>query len=311
MGCVSRPPNSNFNDFLSELRGIIKTLPKTVTYLMGDFNLDLHKSESSSNVEAFKEFFISEGLFPVISLATHHNPSTKSKSCIDNIFTNRVETINQSGVVVNNGTAHSPIFSTSKLNYDLKPNKKEKITQYYSFSNRNTDSFVRKLEENYDSLIGDDPSNPTNFSTFFEKYKEYLDDTCKLAVPKKTVRNIINNPWITDSIISAIDKKDYFYSNWKSTCTKKDPDGDRSIHKNFSDYRRILKHIISDEKSKYHNKKFVNASGDPKKTWLLINQLRGKQRRTMKAVFIIDNKRIIERRVIANEFNKYFVSLAS
>ena len=64
-------------------------------------------------------------------------------------------------------------------------------------------------------------SNPTNFSTFFEKYKEYLDDTCKLAVPKKTVRNIINNPWITDSIISAIDKKDYFYSNWKSTCTKR------------------------------------------------------------------------------------------
>ena len=157
VGVVYRPPNSNFNDFLSELRGIIKTLPKTVTYLMGDFNLDLHKSESSSNVEAFEEFFISGGLFPVISLATHHNPSTKSKSCIDNIFTNRVETINY---------------------------------------------------------------------TFFEKYKEYLDDTCKLAVPKKTVRNIINNPWITDSIISAIDKKDYFYSNWKSTCTKKDPDGD-------------------------------------------------------------------------------------
>ena len=106
-------------------------------------------------------------------------------------------------------------------------------------------------------------------------------------------------------------KKDDLYSNWKSTCTKKNPDGDRSIHKNFSDYCRILKHIILDEKSKYHNKKFVNASGDPKKTWQLINQLCGKQRRTMKDVFIIDNKRIIDRRVIANEFNKYFVSLAS
>ena len=31
----------------------------------------------------------------------------------------------------------------------------------------------------------------------------------------------------------------------------------------------------------------------------------------MKPVFIIDNERIIERRVIANEFNKYFVSFAS
>ena len=54
---------------------------------MGDFYLDLHRSESSSNVEAFEQFFISEGLFPVISLATHHNKSAKSKSCIDNIFT--------------------------------------------------------------------------------------------------------------------------------------------------------------------------------------------------------------------------------
>ena len=118
-------------------------------------------------------FFISEGLFPVISLATHHNPSAKSKSCIDNIFTNRVETISQSGVVVNCGTAHSPIFSLSKLNYDLKPIQKENITQYYNFSNKNTDCFVRKLEENYESLMCSDPSNPPNFSTFFDKYKEY------------------------------------------------------------------------------------------------------------------------------------------
>ena len=55
----------------------------------------------------------------------------------------------------------------------------------------------------------------------------------------------------------------------------------------------------------------INASGDLKKTWLLINQLRRKQRRTLKAANIIDNKRIIERKVIANEFKKYFVSLPS
>ena len=61
---------------------------------------------------------------------------------------------------------------------------------------------------------------------------------------KKTVRNLINNPWITDSIILAIDKKDDLYSNWKSTCTKKDPVGDRII----------LKDIITDEKKKYHDK---------------------------------------------------------
>ena len=68
----------------------------------------------------------------------------------------------------------------------------------------------------------------------------------------------------------------------------------------FSDYRRILKNVITDEKKKYHDKKFLNAPGDPKKKWQIINQLRGKQKRTIKAVYIIENQRIIDRRVIEN-----------
>ena len=48
-----------------------------------------------------------------------------------------------------------------------------------------------------------------------------------------------------------------------------------------------------------------------KKTWKIINEIRGKNNQTIKPQFIIDNKRIVERRIIANEFNKYFVSLAS
>ena len=312
VGVVYRPPNSNFQEFISDLKNIIKALPKGITYILGDFNLDLHKVESNTNIEAFEELFISEGLFPVISLATHYHQSTKSKSCIDNIFTNNIEDITKSGVIESFGSAHSHIFATSKLNFDLRPNRKEKITQYYNFSQKNTDAFLKKLEENIDFLSGLEPQTELpNFSTFFGNYTKYLDETCKLMVPKKTVRNIINNPWITDSIILAIDKKEELYSEWKSTCTKKDPDGDRNLHKVFSDYRRTLKHIINFEKKKYHNQKFTDASGNPKKTWEIINQLRGKQKRSMKPIFIIENKRIIERRTIANEFNKYFVSIAS
>ena len=136
VGVVYRPPSGSHQDFLNDLKNIIRTLPKTITYLMGDFNLDLHKGETSSHVELFEEFFISEGLFPVISIATHQNPSTKNKSCIDNIFTNDIEAINQSGIIESFGTAHLPIFSTSRLNYDSKPNKREKIAQYYCFSKK-------------------------------------------------------------------------------------------------------------------------------------------------------------------------------
>ena len=277
---------------------------------MGDFNLDLHKSDSNSNVEAFEELFLSVGLFPVNSLATHRNKSSKGESCIDNIFTNSIENVTSSGVISCFGSAHSPVFATSKQNFDSKPHKKEKITQYYSFSQSNTDAFVEKLHENYNDRIGSDSDKLPNFSMFFDSYNKYLDETCKLSAPKCTVRNAINNHWITDSIIQSIERKEELYRKWKGTCSKQKPDGDRDVNKTFSDYRRALKHIINFEKKKIHNKKFSEATGDPKKTWQLINQLRGKQKKSMNPVFIIDNKRIIERRVIATEFNKYFISIA-
>ena len=40
-----------------------------------------------------------------------------------------------------------------------------------------------------------------------------------------------------------------------------------------------------------------------------INELRGKKRREIKPNFVINNERVINRRIIANEFNKYFASI--
>ena len=42
-----------------------------------------------------------------------------------------------------------------------------------------------------------------------------------------------------------------------------------------------------------------------------MNQLRGKDKRAIKPSFVINNVRLNERRAIAQEFNKYFMSIAS
>ena len=47
-----------------------------------------------------------------------------------------------------------------------------------------------------------------------------------------------------------------------------------------------------------------------KKTWKLINELRGKKRVPTKPIFKIENEVVHDRRIIANKFNEYFVSLA-
>jgi hypothetical protein len=61
----------------------------------------------------------------------------------------------------------------------------------------------------------------------------------------------------------------------------------------------------------YFTGKLLETKGNSKKTWELINRIRGKQQRQIKPLFTIDNEKVTNRRIIANEFHKYFVSLAS
>ena len=253
---------------------------------------------------------LSENLHPCISLKTHQRANQEG-TCIDNILCNQIEIIQHSGVISDQGSFHSPVFSLASIDFDSAKNSKVKQTQHYSFSKKNTDKLLELLESKYNDLVGlQDPDQP-NFTEFFESFTKAIDESCKLEIPKTTIRNAINNPWITDAVINAVEEKERLYREWKGSCSRLTPDGNQALYKKFSDYRRCLKHIIKSTKIKYQNFKFSEASGNPKKTWELINQIRGKSKNIIKPEFVINNKRIIERRVIADEFNKYFVSLAS
>ena len=46
-----------------------------------------------------------------------------------------------------------------------------------------------------------------------------------------------------------------------------------------------------------------------KKTWSLINEIRGKIKKEIK-LFKVGNQKVINRKIIANKFNEYFVTLA-
>ena len=59
----------------------------------------------------------------------------------------------------------------------------------------------------------------------------------------------MNNPWILDSIVDAIDKKEHLYDKWIASKTSPEfkPIGDIRLHKVFTDYRRCLKKIIKSQ----------------------------------------------------------------
>ena len=65
------------------------------------------------------------------------------------------------------------------------------------------------------------------------------------------------------------------------------------------------------QKKQLYSRKFEAAGKDSRKTWSIINEIRGKAKTKTKPSFIIDGELVENRRVIANEFNKFFTSIAT
>ena len=85
----------------------------------------------------------------------------------------------------------------------------------------------------------------------------------------------------------------------------------RNIKEKYKSYRKKLRILVKCAKSQFQSEKFDKYKGNSKKTWELINELRGKSvSKTNHSNFVVQGKLVKERRIIADEFNKYFTSLA-
>lgn len=303
VGIVYRPPSADEKESLNEIRLLMSSISKSNAYILGDFNINLFADDQK--LRNFEEIFLTESFTPLISTFTHQRPNC-NPTCIDNIFTNIPENVLKSGTITNKLSHHSPIFQFSELQSSkLNP---PPIKQFYEFSKSNIDKFLELLPENVTYPYGD---VTPDFDKFVNGYQACLDRTCKLSTPKTTKRNHNNNPWISASIVESIKTKEELHKSWKKTCNNKNTTGDRTLHQKYSKYRYTLKHIIKYAKNRFYGNKLNEVEGDSKKTWRILNQIRGKSKREMKPQFIIDDKRISERRFIANSFNKFFTTLAS
>ena len=191
----------------------------------------------------------------------------------------------------------------------------------YDTCDSNVDIFVEKLSNVVieHSLIADESvntnSNHNNAETSFENLATAITtlmDDCFVVPPKALVskRNKFANPWITPGIIASVNKKNFLYVKWKKSATKTNKDGNHTYYLNYSNFRRKLKHIIKAAKRLYYGNKFNSYNGNIKKTWQLINELRGKTKQSTKPSFMIDGNLVQDRRSISNHFNKYFTSIA-
>ena len=307
VGVIYRPPSGNIDQFLSEFEKLLSKLPSKNVYITGDFNIDLHKR--CAQLSKFENIFFGNGLLPTISRSTHCKPGC-NPSCIDNIFVKSVEPIAISGIFETAISHHSPIFCIiDNTLSSIEPEQKQ--CPKYDYCESNLDKFSNEIENKL-SMTMENTDTSTGFSEFCKTMKNAIEE-CFLTDPRtlKSKRNRLVNPWITSGIIASVNKKNFLYQKWKKSTSKKDKTGDHSLYTAYKDFRKKLKHIIGDAKKMHYFNKFQSVQGDCKKTWQLINEIRGKKISKIKPSFIINGEIIEDRRKIANGFNHFFVSIAS
>ena len=245
---------------------------------MGDFNINLH-NPSQHGLKDYEQILLDSNFSPLISTTTHEILGRK-KSCIDNIDTNDHENVIISGTLSGKISHHLPVFQISNIIYK-DDCKRAKSVQFYEFYKSNVDKFVEKLTNVTENFIPDE----SNFLEFCTLFNYSIDKTCKLSKAKTSKRNNVNNPWITTGLIQSIKTKHYLYKSWKRTVSHKNLEGDVDKLVKYRSHNKSLKKLIKHAKYSYYYKKFENSNGNMKKTWNLINEIRGKSKNEIKPIF--------------------------
>ena len=301
---VYRPPSGNFQNFIDNFDNLMVNINKVSNnscHLLGDFNLNLY-NPASNNVNAYLDCLFSNGLFPLISRATHFkgiNPT-----CIDHILTNNISDTVLSGIITSNISHHMPCFSIFKTrNIQDKSNSinnPRPIINEYTLTGFSND--VKTLKTEYESvkLDSSDSKNSLSASEIFSNFLAsftsiYNKWFIQTRNSRKHRRSSIRKDWMTIGLAKSSGTKDTLYATW---CDNK-----TNVNKvAYYNYKRKFDSLIAKAKYSFYENEFKACRTDLKKTWKTINTILGRKRRNKLLVFNNDDA--------AHNFNKYFTSIA-
>ena len=299
---VYRPPRSGdgcqtLDRFNSLFPNMLRNLPPNERNLIiGDFNVNLLSEEPTNSEMDFKELFSSLFYLPLINVPTRE--SNDSISCIDNIFTNKLDPT-YSGSIECNISDHHAIFSTIPVE-NCSRNEKIELS-FRCHSTQNIIKFRHELEINLRLFkLYDHFSIDERFKILMKILLETYQKNCPI---KKKILSLkrIRSPWITNSLLDSIEEKHRLLK-----LTKTNP----LLIEQFKAFSNHLKNIINIAKQTYYRNKFGNLANEIKATWKVINSLIKpiKNRNALK--LDIDGVLTENPTILTDSLNNHFVSIA-
>jgi hypothetical protein len=164
---IYRPANNKIELFENAIDNILSKIGKEnkICYLMGDFNIDLLKSESCDYTNRLIEQLFTSSFLPLITKPTRITAHTAT--LIGNIFTNNTEKLNNSyinGIIYTDISDHLPIVHVfNPTNYRINSNLSANNSKYKRiFNDKNNKSFINSIKNTSWENITTNLDNPND-----------------------------------------------------------------------------------------------------------------------------------------------------
>jgi len=314
VGIIYKPDYVVFDDFISTLNNTVNSINKEKKrcYIMGDFNLDLLKYDSSREIATFVNMMYSNHFPPCIDKPTRvhvRGPNNITISCIDNIFTNDFLNSVKSGVIVTDLSDHFPTFTITTNdtpNKNMFSSEPAPVRRSRQMQPENINGLKNALSlTDWNSILNE--NNPDlAYDLLQNKTHSLLNIHCPFKNKKITKRSTPRKPWVTTGLIKSIKTKDKLYRTY---LTKPSDENKQKYNK----YRNHLNSLLRLAKKSYITSELETNKCNMKGTWRTLNSILGRNKQSKSPDFFKDKdgNKITNLTDIANNFNNFFTNIGS
>ena len=276
-------------------------------YIAGDFNIDALKYGDSSfaNGNSFINMMHANSTVNFVNKPTWFPRGAQwgSPSLLDHFYCNKLNSIDNFGLLVNDISDHVPIVVTIAI----KPKKTSptELNPYIrDFKNFDQDQFNQSLSE---FVITDTDDLDTNFENLQKHFVKCLNLHIPLRKRTKKETKFSFKPWISSSLKRCIKERARLYQLSRVS----HPNQSNRIRK-YNRYKKKLEKALFAAENNFFSKKLDECQNQSKAIWKLINRIISKKKRTKNVInrLKLDNGSFVENsKEIANTLNKYFVCI--
>ena len=310
LGCIYRHPSMDVKDFNEGyLSPLMEKLPTSKhNFLLGDFNIDLMKSDEDENTSNYFDSLTSLSFIPHIIHPTRITPH--SKTLIDNIFSN-VANFSQgrSGNLTISLSDHLAQFLVIPFDTCFTPPKISKFKRdTKNFDRENF--FLDLLSIDWKEVIEIDKRDPNHsFMQYFTTINSLIDQYMPLIEMTQQEIKLNSKPWINKEILNMINEREKLYKMYIKT---KNQVLKEQFHEKYKKLRNDIRELTRKSQKEYLQEYFSKNIKNIKNTWKGIKSVIkiNTSNRSQPSSLLVNKKLVSEPPLVAETFNEYFTTIA-